>query len=99
MQWTSALAIYILFWFGTLFLVLPFHARAAGREGHSGGDRLSPVAGTEPGAPEQFRIGRAALQTTLIAAALFGLYYLNYVNGWFQPKLDLQALGAPPLPR
>ena len=86
---TSALAIYIIFWFFCLFLVLPFHARKAGDI-----DEIR-VAGQAESAPVRFRPGKAAVQTTLLAAALFGGYYLNYVNGWVT-RADISFLQPPP---
>ena len=80
MLWTSALAIYVIIWFFCLFLVLPFHARAGE------GDTAPIVAGAEPGAPVRFRPGRAAVQVTLLAAIIFGLYYANYVGEFLTAK-------------
>jgi predicted secreted protein len=88
MQWTSALAIYIIFWFFCLFLVLPFHAR------RSSDVDTAPVAGQADGAPVHFRAGRAALQTTVVAGLIFGAYYVNYVNGWVT-RDDLNLLHPP----
>ena len=76
MNWPSALAIYLLFWVMTAFLVLPFHARTHDEAG------LEKVPGQADSAPAEFRAGLIALRTTVISAVLFGLYYLNYVNGW-----------------
>lgn len=76
MRWQSALAIYFLFWSFCVFLVLPFGVRTA----HEAGAELVP--GQADSAPHDFRPGRIALWTTLVATVLFGLYYLNYVNGW-----------------
>ena len=57
MKWTSALAIYLLFWAFSAFFVLPFHGRRAS-------DDATPlVRGQEPGAPATFRPGRILLQT------------------------------------
>src|SRR3546814_9289165 len=76
MKWTSALAIYLLFWAFSAFFVLPFHGRRAS-------DDATPlVRGQEPGAPATFRPGRILLQMTIAATIAFGLYYLAYVNGW-----------------
>ncbi len=87
MQWTSALAIYFILWFFCLFLVLPFHARPRNGE--------TDVPGTDGGAPANFAMGRAALQVTLLAGALFALYYANYVAGWLTPD-DISFLPQPP---
>jgi predicted secreted protein len=87
MQWTSALAIYFIFWFFCLFLVLPFHARRAGED-------AVKVPGQEDGAPAHFAIGRAAAQVSIVAAILFALYYANYVSGWITAE-DLNLFGRP----
>jgi len=76
MRWTSILAIYVLFWTLSLFLVLPWGVRTAEEEGQPTGP------GHAESAPHAFSFGRAALRATLVAAILFGAYYANYVNGW-----------------
>jgi predicted secreted protein len=76
MAWTSALAIYVLFWTMTLFVVLPFGMRTAEE---AGGEVLP---GHAESAPHEFRPGRVALRTTIVSAILFGLFYANYVFGW-----------------
>ena len=76
MHWTSALAIYVLFWFLAVFLVLPFGVRTT----HEAGGEHIP--GTAESAPQVFLIGRFFIRTTIVATMLFGLFYLNYVSGW-----------------
>ncbi|CAM3074771.1 MULTISPECIES: DUF1467 family protein [Sphingomonas] len=76
MHWTSALAIYVLFWFLAVFLVLPFGVRTT----HEAGGEHIP--GTAESAPHVFLIGRFFIRTTIVATMLFGLFYLNYVSGW-----------------
>jgi predicted secreted protein len=76
MALTSALAIYVLFWTMTLFVVLPFGMRTAEEAG------AKPGAGHAESAPHEFRFGRIALRTTIVSAILFGLFYANYVFGW-----------------
>ncbi len=76
MSWPSALAIYFLFWFLALFLVLPFSARTS----VEAGEPLVP--GQAESAPHRFPAGKIALRTTVVSAVLFALFYLNYVNGW-----------------
>lgn len=75
MRYTSIIAIYILFWWGCLFLVLPFRLRSSmAPEDH--------VPGQAESAPPRFSVGRTILWTTIVSAIAFGLYYVNYVNGW-----------------
>ncbi len=76
MQWTSALAIFVLFWVLSAFIVMPFGIRSP-READ-----VELVPGQEPGAPANFRPGPILIRTTILGAVLFGLYYANYVSGW-----------------
>ena len=81
MRFGSALAIYVLFWTMSLFLVLPFGVRTAEEEG---ADR---VPGHAESAPHRFSVASTALRTTLVSAVLFGLFYANYVFGWVTPEM------------
>ena len=76
MKFQSALSIYILFWVMAFFLVLPLGVRTGEEVG----------AAREPGhaesAPHRFSFARTSLRATMLSAILFGLFYLNYVNGW-----------------
>ena len=76
MSFSSALAIYLLFWVMTGFVVLPFGVRTADEMG------VEKVPGQADSAPANFRPGRVALIVTLVSAVAFGLFYANYVNGW-----------------
>ena len=76
MKWTSAFAIFLLFWVMSAFLVMPFGVRNA----HETGDALVP--GQSDGAPANFKPKRILIRTTIVATVLFGIYYVNYVNGW-----------------
>ena len=76
MSWKTVVAIYLLFWVMSAFLVLPFEGRT---RAINSGER---IAGQEDGAPSQFRPGRIAVRTTIVSAALFAIFYANYVYGW-----------------
>lgn len=76
MRWTSALAIYVLFWVLSAFLVMPFGVRTADELG------AEKIPGQAESAPANFKPRRIVIITTIIATILFGLYYANYVNGW-----------------
>ena len=89
MLWTSALAIFFLFWFLSLFLVLPFHGRRADA---GDGDLL---VGQERGAPVSIRPWRIIGQVTLVAALLFGGYYAIYTSG-LVTRDSLDIFGTPP---
>lgn len=84
MRWTSAVAIYFLFWAFSVFLVLPFGVRTADEAG------LERVAGQAESAPHDFRVGRTALRVTIVATAGWTLFMLNYRFGWITPhSVDL----------
>lgn len=89
MRWTSALAIYLLFWTLSLFVVLPFGVKTS----HEAGEEK--VRGQADSAPHRPDLGKKALWTTLLASVLFGLFYLNYVNGWIDAD-DVMIVPPPP---
>ena len=76
MKLGSILAIYVLFWVMSFFLVIPFGVRTDEEAG------VERIPGHAESAPHSFSFGQAALRATLLSVILFGLYYLNYVNGW-----------------
>ena len=76
MRWTSIAAIYVLFWVMSLFLVLPIGVRTS----EEVGAEVQP--GHAESAPHAFSFGRVALRATIVALALFGLFYANYMMGW-----------------
>ena len=79
MRWTSMLAIYILFWTISLFLVLPFGVRTAEEAG------VEVERGHADSAPHGFSFPRAALRATIVSAVFFGAFYANYRFGWIGP--------------
>ena len=85
MRWTSMLAIYVLFWTISLFLVLPFGVRTAEEAG------VEVQRGHAESAPHGFSFSRAALRATIVSALLFGIFYANYVFGWVRAE-DLDWL-------
>ncbi|MBP8230848.1 MAG: DUF1467 family protein [Rhizorhabdus sp.] len=86
MKFTSIIAIYLLFWWGCLFLVLPFRLR-------SSAEPEAAVPGQVESAPPRFSVWRTLLWTTIVSAVTFGLFYVNYVNGWVTADLlDLSRL-------
>ena len=76
MQPTSILAIYLLFWALSLFVVMPWHVRTAEEVGEK------VQRGHAESAPHRFPAAKIFLRTTLLSALLFGLFYANYVFGW-----------------
>jgi len=87
MVWTSILAIYVLFWVLSAFLILPFGVRNHFETGED------MIPGQADGAPTNFRPKTILLRTTILATVLFGLFYANYVNGWVTVD-DIDFFGA-----
>lgn len=81
MRWTSALAIYILFWTFSVFLVLPFGVRTSEEAG------VEHVRGQAESAPHTFAPWRTALRVTIVATILFLLFFANYLFGWVTPDM------------
>ncbi len=88
MKWYSVLAIYVLFWTLTLFVILPIGVRTSEEVGE---DRKP---GHADSAPHNHDLKRKCLWTTLLSAALFGLFYANYFYGWV--TLDTFPILKPP---
>lgn len=90
MNWVSIIAIYSLFWVMSAFVILPIGVRTHEELG------LEKVPGQADSAPGNFKPGVILLRTTLLSAALFGLYYANYVNGWIdRNSFDFLVSGPP----
>ena len=70
---TTALAVFFLIWWVTLFAILPWGVKSQ----HESGE-MTP--GTDPGAPTSARLGRKLLWTTLVAAVIYGGCYLAYTK-------------------
>ena len=89
MKITSIVAIYALFWVMSAFLLLPFGVKTHEEAG------LEKIPGQADSAPAYFRPGRLALRATFMAAALTGLYVLNYSQGWITTD-HINIFGDPP---
>jgi predicted secreted protein len=76
MNWTSIVAIYLLFWVLSAFLVLPFGVKTHEELG------LEKTPGQADSAPGNFRPMAVVVRTTMLSATLFAIYYANYVYGW-----------------
>lgn len=77
MSVTTAIAVFALIWWVTLFAVLPFGVRSQ----HEAGPDEEPIApGTDPGAPTHFNLGRKLLWTTLVAGVIYAACYVVYVE-------------------
>lgn len=79
MRWTSILAIYVLIWVMSAFLLLPFGVRTHEEMG------VDKVPGQADSAPANFRPVRVVLGATVLAALLCGLFVANYIEGWITP--------------
>jgi len=75
MSVTTALAIFFLIWWVTLFAVLPW-----GIKSQHEGQEIAP--GTDPGAPSTARIGWKLLWTTVVAAAIYAVCFVIFAEHW-----------------
>lgn len=76
MNWKSALAIYVLFWVMSAFVVLPFGVKTSDELG------VDKTPGQVESAPANFRPKRVLIGMTIVATILFSLFYANYTYGW-----------------
>jgi predicted secreted protein len=79
-RWTSIIAIYLLFFAASSFVLLPFGVRTAEEAG------VDRVPGQAESAPHRFDLKRHLLKGALLGAVLFGLYYANWTYGWIKPE-------------
>ena len=89
MQWTSIVAIYVLFWVVSAFIMLPFGVQTHDEAG------VPKVPGQADSAPANFKPGKVAFRATVLAAVLTGLYVANYSFGWITPE-DIMLFGEMP---
>ena len=80
MRLGSIIAIYVLFWVMSAFVVMPFSVRTHDEAG------APLVPGQAESAPHDYPYRRAILRITVISTALFAAFYLNYVCGWLTPE-------------
>ena len=73
MSTATALAVFFLIWWVTLFAVLPWGIRSQQESGEV-------VPGTDPGAPLVPRLGRKLVWTTLVTCVVFGVLYVIYTD-------------------
>jgi predicted secreted protein len=85
---STAVAIYFVIWWITLFLTLPFGIRSQHEDGEG-------VAGTDPGAPVLAGMGRKLIWTTLISAAIFVLAMLAHNAGYLNVERLSRLMGMP----
>ncbi len=87
MQIASLIAIYVLFWAFSIFLVLPFGVQTADEAG------VAKIPGQAESAPHLFRPGRTALRVTIVATIFFVIFLLNARFGWVTAE-TLDFLGG-----
>ena len=88
MSTSTAIAIYFLIWWITLFAVLPWDVRNQEESGE-----VTP--GTGPGAPATHRVWHKLGWTTVVATTVFGILYVAYTRGLI-PYDFLMAISSPP---
>ena len=88
MSTSTAIAIYFLIWWITLFAVLPWDVRNQEESGE-----VTP--GTDPGAPATHRVWHKLGWTTVVATTIFGILYVAYTRGLI-PYDFLMAISGPP---
>jgi predicted secreted protein len=81
MQIGSAVALYFVIWWLTLFAVLPFGVRSQHETGEV-------VAGSDPGAPTMVRIVRIVILNSVLSLVVLALFWIFYVENW----LDLSII-------
>ena len=79
MAFSSIIAIYILFFAFSAFLLLPFGVRTDEEAG------TPRVPGQADSAPHRFDLKRHLLKAALVGALLFALYSANWTYGWITP--------------
>ncbi|MGH1417410.1 MAG: DUF1467 family protein [Hyphomicrobiaceae bacterium] len=75
-----AVAIYFVVWWISLFLVLPFGVKTQDEDGEV-------VPGTPQSAPAKMRVWRMIIINTVVATAIFSVFYLAVTNGWISPDM------------
>ena len=87
-QLATALAIYFVLWWVTLFVTLPFGVRSQHEDGVG-------APGTDPGAPILTRMGPKLIWTTIISAVIFALSMFAYNAGYLSIERLSRLMGMP----
>ncbi|MFM5906872.1 MAG: DUF1467 family protein [Novosphingobium sp.] len=91
MKITSIIAIYVLFWVMSAFIVMPFGLRTHADQG------TEPEQGHAHSAPVNLSGRRIVKRATVLSICIFVLFYLNYTYGWITvDDLDLVQYFRPP---
>ena len=78
MSFLSIVAIYVLFFVASAFLLLPFGIRTDEEAG------TPKIPGQADSAPHHFDLPRHLLKAEVMGLVLFALYYANWTFGWIQ---------------
>ena len=76
MQFTSIVAIYVLFFAASTFLLLPFGVKTDEEVG------APKIPGQADSAPHKFDLPAHLVKAALVAGLLTAIYVANYVYGW-----------------
>jgi predicted secreted protein len=87
-QISTALAIYFVLWWLTLFLTLPFGIRSQHEDGVG-------APGTDPGAPITTGMGRKLIWTTVLSAVIFAIGWSAYGAGLLSIERLSKLMGMP----
>jgi predicted secreted protein len=79
MAFASIIAIYVLFFAASAFILLPFGVKTTEEVGGEF------VPGQAQSAPHHFNLRRHLLKAAVLAAVLFAIYYANWTFGWITP--------------
>ena len=79
MAFTSIIAIYVLFFAASAFILLPFGVKTT----EEVGGEFAP--GQAQSAPHHLNLRRHLLKAAVLAAVLFAIYYANWTFGWITP--------------
>ena len=74
----SIVAIYLLFFIASAFVLLPFGVRTDEELGNP------KIPGQADSAPHRFDLPRHLLRAAILSLLLFGLYYANWTYGWIK---------------
>jgi predicted secreted protein len=74
----SIVAIYLLFFIASAFLLLPFGVRTDEEVG------AEKVPGQADSAPHRFDLPRHLLRAALLGLLLFAVFYANWTYGWVE---------------
>ncbi len=75
MKWTSAIAIYFIIWWVSLFVVLPFGVKNSAETGETVEE------GNDAGAPVSHGLAWKALVTTVVATVVYAFVYWALTSG------------------